>query len=303
MTGSSAEGYRRALRCYPPVWRERNAETAVGVLLDRDDATGETGPTPRDRAELARAGLRETVLAAFRSDRRATTAIGVLFLLAAWPLAAVTLEVGRRAVTIVTTGFVDLVGRDYSAPVLLGAGILCIAWLCAAAAVARRGAPLLAMAIGLSGFCAAWATYHVTWPRLVPPLDLGAPVLWSALLTVGALAGPVLAALAAARAGVLERSACRLFAVAAVAHVVGAWSAASVEPLASLAECLFAIGGALVAPAALAVTGVAFVLLSRPRTPRTSARSRARRSLHCPLEDERDTRAGENPSGADAVIR
>lgn len=292
MTDSSAEGYRRALRWYPPVWRERNAETAIGVLLDRDDATGATGPTRRDRAALARAGLCETLLAAFRPDRRATTAIGVLFLLAAWPLAAVTLEVGRQAVTIVTTGFVDLVGRDYSAPVLLGAGILCIAWLCVAVAAARRGAPLLAMAIGLSGFCAAWATYHLTWPRLVPLLDLGAPILWSALLTVGALAGPVLGALAAARAGVLERSARRLVAVAAVAHVVGAWSAASMKPLASLAECLSAIGGALVAPAAVALTGVAFVLLSRPRAPRTSARSRARRAPHRPLGDERETRAG-----------
>ncbi|PPG36486.1 hypothetical protein [Rathayibacter sp. AY2B5] len=277
MSGSDLNGYRRALRWYPAAWREANAESVVGAFLDRDDATGATGPTPRDRAELAQAGIRETLTATSRPGRRAGSAIGIAFVLAAWSYGSVVIEVGGRAMTLASGGNVDAMGRSYGAPVLLAAALVALAWLCTAITASRRGRPLLVGVIGLCGLAAAWTTFHLSWSSLVPPLELGSPLLTMGVLSVTALAAPVLATVSAVRAGLLQKPASWIIGVAAAVHVAGAALLAALDHPLTVPEVLLVVVCALLTPAYLAVTGVGFVFLSTGTTrQRRASRQSAR---------------------------
>ncbi|ROQ05538.1 hypothetical protein EDF54_2157 [Rathayibacter sp. PhB93] len=277
MTLSPSDAYRRALRWYPAAWREANAESVIGAFLDRDDATRAAGPTPRNRAELALAGIRETLTATSRPGRRAGSAIGVVFLLAAWTYVSVVIEVGGRDMTFAQGGFVDLMGRSYAFPVLLAAATVALAWLCTAITASRRGRPLLAAVIGLCGLGAAWTTFHLSWSSLVPPLELGSPLLTMGALSVTALAAPLLATVSAVRAGLLEKRVSRIIGVAAAVHVAGAALLAALDRPFTVPEVLLVVACALLAPAYLAVTGVSFVFLSTGTTrERRASRQSAR---------------------------
>ncbi|NQX17978.1 hypothetical protein [Rathayibacter sp. VKM Ac-2857] len=271
MTGGSADAYRRSLRWFPSAWREKNGESVVGTFLDRDDATGVPGPTPRDRTGLAWAGIRESLLAPGRPGRRAGSSIGVLFLLAAWSYGSVVLEVGGRTLTLATGGNVDTMGRSYGFPVLVAAVLIALAWLCTAITASRRGRPLLATGIGLGGLAAAWTTFHLAWSSLVPPLDLGPPLLALGVLSVTALAAALLAAVSTVRAGLLEKPASWIIGVGAALHVVGASLLTALEQPFTAPEVLLVIVSALLAPAYLALTGFGFVFLSTSTTRRRRA--------------------------------
>ncbi|PPH96026.1 hypothetical protein C5C56_15460 [Rathayibacter sp. AY1D1] len=271
MSTSSVDAYMRALRWYPAAWRDANAEAVVGAFLDRDEAIGTEGPTPRDRKELAWAGLRETFVGAGRQGRRSSSAIGLLFLLAAWSYGSVVLEVGGRTMATATGGNVDTMGRSYAAPVLLAVVLVALAWLCTANASFRRGRPLLAAVIGLCALGAGWTTFHLSWSSLVPPLELGSPLLAMSLLSVTALAAPILAAAAATKAELLEKAALWIISVAVTVHVAGTWLLSALDRPRTAPEVLLVIGCAFVAPACHAITGLGFVFLSRsssnPRQP------------------------------------
>jgi hypothetical protein len=87
MSAALEESYRRALRWYPRRWRERNADVALGTLLDVADAQHRSRPRRGELASLAASGVLARVtllLAPGARDLIATIALatGVAYSLA-----------------------------------------------------------------------------------------------------------------------------------------------------------------------------------------------------------------------------
>lgn len=247
----------------------------IGAYLDRDEATGADGPTPKDRLDLACAGAMETVLGTLRRSRLVTTVIGVILLLTAAFLGSVTLGVGGRIMTVVTGGFVDLVGRSYEAPVLITAGLVALAWLLMAIVVLHRGRRWLSLVIAVGGAASARTTYELAWSGLAAPVDGRTPVMLI-LLSAVALAAPLAAAIAAVRAAILEPAAQWSIGATAAAPVTGAWILASLGLPTSVTQALVLIGSALALPVSLAITGgsIAFLGVGVQRRTQTDASNR-----------------------------
>ncbi|QHC58621.1 hypothetical protein [Rathayibacter sp. VKM Ac-2760] len=260
---SSSAAYRRALRWYPAAWRERNGESAISAYLDRDDATGVTGPTRSDRANLARAGIRETFVATIRRPRLATTAIGALFLLAAWTLTAVILEYGERALLVLITGVVNFDSRTSTGPVLIATALVALAWLSAAGVALRRGRQLPALAIALCGLASTGTFCVLWWSGPFTPLHFQAHPIPLIVLSIVAISAPIAATAAAVRAGVLERRAQGFVAAGAAAHVLGVVALSPMDPPWTIAGVVVSVVLMLLSPAAIVVLGASFAFLSR----------------------------------------
>jgi hypothetical protein len=91
MTGQLERRYRRALRWYPHSWRNRNADVAVGTLLDVAEAEGRTRPRTGELVGLAASGVsaRLGVLLETRARNAISTialATGFVFALAYFAL-------------------------------------------------------------------------------------------------------------------------------------------------------------------------------------------------------------------------
>ncbi|MCJ1688548.1 hypothetical protein [Rathayibacter sp. VKM Ac-2927] len=183
-----------------------------------------------------------------------TTAIGVILLLAAAWLGSVTLEVGGRMVTVVTGGFVDLVGRSYEGPAVITAGLVALAWLLMAIAALHRGRRWSSLVIAVGGAASAWTTDQLAWSVLAAPVDGRTPVTFI-LLSAVALAAPLAAVIAAVHAVILEPAAQWVIGAATTAPIAGAWILVSLGQPTSVAEALVHIGSALALPVSLAITG------------------------------------------------
>ncbi|NQX17979.1 hypothetical protein [Rathayibacter sp. VKM Ac-2857] len=269
---SSSAAYRRALRWYPAAWRERNSESAISAYLDRDDAIGTSGPTRSDWVNLARAGIIETFVATVRRPRLGTTVIGAFFLLAAWSLAAVALDVGRRALLVLITGVVNFHTSMYPNPVLATVGLGALAWMSAAVVALRRHRALAAGAILLCGLTSTAAFWLLWWSGPLTPLQLQSAPRHLSLLSIVALAAPILAIAAAARAGLVQRRARWFVGAGGAGHVVGVWGIAVTDPPSTIVSAVIAVAFMLLAPASFAITGASFVFLSttdrsRPLSP------------------------------------
>ncbi|ROQ05539.1 hypothetical protein EDF54_2158 [Rathayibacter sp. PhB93] len=262
MNGSSLDRYRRAMRWYPAAWRRSQGDAAIGAYLDRDEATGTNGPSGRDRFDLARAGVVETFAALLRPSRLVTTTVGLVLLIGAAWLGSVTLGVGGRVMTIVTTGVMDTVGRSHENPVLITAGLLALAWLLTAIVAFHRGSRLCSLVIALGGAVSAGTMDQLAWSGLVASVAGQTPPAAFALLSAVALAASLAAVIAAVRAGLLEPIAQWLIGAASATQVAGAWLLLSLDQPTSVREAFVLIGSALALPMYLAVTGGSIALLS-----------------------------------------
>ena len=219
----------------------------------------------------ARAGILETVVAGVRRAGLASTLIGALFLLAASTLTTVILDTTARDLRELITGVVNFDTHTSIGPGLVAAGLVALAWLAAAGVALHRSGMPTAGAIALCGLTSAGTLGRFWWSGPFTPVQFREYPEELIVLSVLALAAPVLAAAAAARAGLLHRRATRFIGAAAGAQVAGVWGLALMDPPTTIAGVLVAAVLLALAPLASAVTGATFALLRPTGTPRSTA--------------------------------
>ena len=229
-----------------------------------------TSPPRSEWTARARAGILETVVAGVRRAGLASTLIGALFLIAAWTLTTVILDTTARDLREQITGVVDFDTHTSIGPGL-AAGLVALAWLATAGVALRRSRMPTAGAIALCGLTSAGTLGCFWWSGPFTPLQFREYPDELIVLSVLALAAPVLAAAAAARAGLLQRRATRFIGAAAAAQVIGVWGLALMDPPTTIAGVLVAAVLLALAPLASAVTGASFALLRPTGTPLSTA--------------------------------
>jgi len=90
MSAALEQQYRQVLRWYPKRWRERNADAAIGTLLELAHEDGRSAPANGELRNLrlsglgARAGIFERAIPAAVRDRVSAIALGTGLAISAW---------------------------------------------------------------------------------------------------------------------------------------------------------------------------------------------------------------------------
>lgn len=171
---SSEEPFRRLLRWYPKLWRERNGDVLVGSMLDDADRQGRSLPTSEERRSAAFHGL------GMRLDTRLAIGLALAALASAGTAGALSTWLTSALAAAGASWVIPLLTIAVS-PALVMVGLVALARARGPVTEPRAVALVLlsvpAFAIGAVAF-AAWGAAFDAADSGVPPTGLAATWPW-----------------------------------------------------------------------------------------------------------------------------